>query len=105
MDSHLEKCSATQNPVFSGLSSDIQNDLINCIASVIRDKIKSQINKSHFVSAMIDETPDVSHREQMTVILRYLADSGVEERFLGFFDVSGGRSADVLSTMLLNILE
>lgn len=54
---------------------------------------------------MIDEKPDVSHREQLTVILRYLSQCGVEERFLGFFDVSGSRGADVLATMLVNILQ
>lgn len=32
MDTHLEMCSTSTNPIFSGLSSEIQNDLIHCIA-------------------------------------------------------------------------
>ncbi|GBP15479.1 hypothetical protein EVAR_9262_1 [Eumeta japonica] len=71
------------NSVFSGLSSDIQNDLIKSIAQVIRDEIKSEINFAKFVSVIADETPDISHREQMSVIFRYLTKTGIEERFVG----------------------
>ncbi|GBP08542.1 hypothetical protein EVAR_77212_1 [Eumeta japonica] len=66
------------NSVFSGLSSDIQNDLIKSIAQVIRDEIKSEINFAKFVSVIADETPDISHREQMSVIFRYLTKTGIE---------------------------
>ncbi|GBP66962.1 hypothetical protein EVAR_49937_1 [Eumeta japonica] len=79
------------NSVFSGLSSDIQNNLIKSIAQVIRD------NFAKFVSVIADETPDISHREQMSVIFRYLTKTGIEERFVGFFDVTLERGADQLS--------
>ncbi|GBP81883.1 Zinc finger MYM-type protein 1 [Eumeta japonica] len=85
------------NSVFSGLSSDIQNDLIKSIAQVIRDEIKSEINFAKFVSVIADETPDISHREQMSVIFRYLTKTGIEERFHGFWS---GRSAGDLLTLL-----
>ncbi|GBP49734.1 hypothetical protein EVAR_33489_1 [Eumeta japonica] len=74
--------SSFKNSVFSGLSSDIQNDLIKSIAQVIRDEIKSEINFAKFVSVIADETPDISHREQMSVIFRYLTKTGIEERFV-----------------------
>ncbi|GBP42938.1 Zinc finger MYM-type protein 1 [Eumeta japonica] len=77
----------------SGLSSDIQNDLIKSIAQVIRDEIKSEINFCE-MSVIADETPDISHREQMSVIFRYLTKTGIEERFVGFFDVTLERGAD-----------
>ncbi|GBP55041.1 Zinc finger MYM-type protein 1 [Eumeta japonica] len=79
LDMHLEQCFSTRNSVFSGLSSDIQNDLIKSIAQVIRDEIKSEINFAKFVSVIADETPDISHREQMSVIFRYLTKTGIEE--------------------------
>ncbi|GBP62819.1 hypothetical protein EVAR_50649_1 [Eumeta japonica] len=69
---------SNSNSVFSGLSSDIQNDLIKSIAQVIRDEIKSEINFAKFVSVIADETPDISHREQMSVIFRYLTKTGIE---------------------------
>ena len=105
MDTHLEQCSSIQNPIFSGLSSDIQNDLIHSIATVLKLEIKVQVSKARFVSIMIDETPDVSHREQLSAVLRYLSEEGIEERFLGFFDVSGCRNADQLTKHILDILD
>lgn len=105
IDSHLEQCSSAQNPIFSGLSNDIQNDLIHSIAAVIKSEIKVEISETPFVSIMIDETPDVSHREQLSAVLRYLSEDGIEERFLGFFDVSECRNADELSKHIFNILD
>ncbi|GBP05892.1 hypothetical protein EVAR_87044_1 [Eumeta japonica] len=72
----------TQLTLCSLVSSDIQNDLIKSIAQVIRDEIKSEINFMKFVSVIADETPDISHREQMSVIFRYLTKTGIEERFV-----------------------
>ncbi|GBP64379.1 Zinc finger MYM-type protein 1 [Eumeta japonica] len=94
-----------ENSVFSGLSSDIQNDLIKSIAQVIRDEIKSEINFAKFVSVIADETPDISHREQMSVIFRYLTKTGIEERFVGFFDVTLERGADQLSQSILEVID
>ncbi|GBP60233.1 Zinc finger MYM-type protein 1 [Eumeta japonica] len=102
---HLEQCSSTQNSVFSGLSSDIQNDLIKSIAQVIRDEIKSEINFAKFVSVIAEETPDISHREQMSVIFRYLTKTEIEKRFVGFFDVTLERGADQLSQSILEIID
>ncbi|GBP84162.1 hypothetical protein EVAR_36679_1 [Eumeta japonica] len=68
----------TQLTLCSLVSSDIQNDLIKSIAQVIRDEIKSEINFAKFVSVIADETPDISHREQMSVIFRYLTKTGIE---------------------------
>ncbi|GBP37640.1 Zinc finger MYM-type protein 1 [Eumeta japonica] len=93
------------NSVFSGLSSDIQNDLIKFIAQVIRDKIKSEISFAKFVSVIADETPDISHREQMSVIFRYLTKTGIEERFVGFFDVTLECGADQLSQSILEVID
>ena len=45
LKNHLENSS-----VFSGLSSHIQNDLIQCITSVINQEIKDEIKSAEFVS-------------------------------------------------------
>jgi hypothetical protein len=90
---------------FSGLSGEIQNDLISSISSVIISEIKAEIAEASFVSIMIDETPDISRREQLTTILRYVSNNSVEERFLGYVDVSSERTAIVLSSHVFSILE
>ncbi|XP_039292929.1 zinc finger MYM-type protein 1-like [Nilaparvata lugens] len=46
---------------------------------------------------MLDETSDVRKKSQLSTILRFVRENGcVEERFIGFTDVSADRSADGL---------
>jgi hypothetical protein len=89
------------NSVFKGTSSDIQNDLISCITSVLKTKISNELQKANFISIQADETTDVSCKSQMSIIFRYLVDNKIEERFIGFFDVSKDKSAFGLSEILL----
>lgn len=52
------------------LSNRIQNDLISSIHSVMIKKIKSDFENS-FIPLMADETSDVGHCEQLSVVERY----------------------------------
>lgn len=80
--------------VFKGTSAVIQNDLIDALASVISDHIKSDINKATFVGIMLDETTDVTNRSQLSTVVRYVDDGGnCQERFLHFTDASSDRTA------------
>ena len=49
--------------VFTGYSSEIQNDLIECIDSVIQDKIDKEFENCRFLRIQVDETTDVSTKE------------------------------------------
>jgi len=55
-------------------SNRIQNDLITSIHTVVLQKIISNINSS-FISIMADETSDVGHHEQMSIVVRYFDDN------------------------------
>ncbi len=49
----------------------------------------------------MDETTDISCRAQLSVIVRYVDSAGkIQERFIGFFDVSGGRDAQSVFDVL-----
>lgn len=80
--------------VFSGMSHTIQNDLISALAATISDQIRDEIQDAPFFGWQVDETTDISCRAQLSVIVRYVDSAGkIQERFIGFFDVSGGRDA------------
>ncbi|KAK9976933.1 hypothetical protein ABG768_018754, partial [Culter alburnus] len=80
--------------VFSGTSNRIQNDLIHCIASVVSDTIKTDIDAAPFFSWQVDETTDVSNQAQLSISVRYVDRNAlIQERFIGFFYVSAGCDA------------
>ncbi|KAM7470081.1 hypothetical protein LguiA_008264 [Lonicera macranthoides] len=68
-------------------SPDIQKDLINAAASVTIKAIMREIGDELF-TILVDESHDISFKEQMVVILRYVDKSGcVVERFVGMVQV------------------
>ena len=77
--------------VFTGVYSEIQNDLIECIDSVIQDQVDKEIENCRFLSIQVDETTDVSTKEQLSIIIRWDREGEIVERFLKLFDVSSDR--------------
>lgn len=102
-DTILEKHIQQDGPSY--LSSKIQNDIIHSIADVLKEQIEFEIRNCSFVSIILDETPDVSRREQLCVILRYFYDNDIHDRFLGFIDVSTDRTAEKLTEIILEFIE
>lgn len=92
--------------VFSGLSNDIQNDIISSVANVILDEIKKEYEGADYMALMLDETTDISNKSQLSIMFRYVTKSGfVVERFIEFIDISVGRSAQDLFNFIVPFLE
>ncbi|KAL4119602.1 hypothetical protein QTP88_012401 [Uroleucon formosanum] len=66
LQDHLQE--APKNALYT--SNRIQNDLITSIKNVILRNIKNNIQNS-FISIMADETTDVGHFEQLSIVFRY----------------------------------
>lgn len=86
----------TNSTMFNGTSADIQNDLIHCVAHVIRDKILEEIKTTSYVAIMLDETSDIQSVSQLSTVFRYVNKNQIVERFIGFTDVSAERTASTL---------
>ena len=54
------------------MSNNIQNELIKLVAEKIQDTNMKALHHAKYFSIILDCTPDISHKEQMTVILRYV---------------------------------
>ena len=99
----LLKTHLATSTIFTGLSGNIQNDLIQSISNVLFKKIKDEIRDTPFVAIIMDETTDVVSKSQLSTVLRYVNDIEVFERFLGF-TVSEDRSAKALFEHAFNFI-
>ncbi|KAJ4444532.1 hypothetical protein ANN_06327 [Periplaneta americana] len=89
---HLES-----STVFRGTSPAIHNDLIFAISGVMIKNIKSEIEEAPFAAIVVDETSDCSNQSQLSIVLRYVdSTANVQERFIGFTNVSSGKTAAAL---------
>ena len=72
----------------SYLSSVICEEFIGILASRVTMQTMSEIKDAKYYGISIDSTPDISHMDQLTVIIRYVHKSGnVVERFLKFIPI------------------
>ena len=89
---------------FTGVSADTQDELINCLDAVIEDQIMQELNDCTFLSVQVDETTDVSTKEQLSIIVWLDSGSDIVERFLKFVDASTDRTAATLTGVIKGIL-
>ncbi|XP_040275768.1 zinc finger MYM-type protein 1-like [Bufo bufo] len=92
------------NMSVSYLSPQTQNEFISVLANHVKAKIVTDIKSAKYFGIMFDSTPDVSHTDQMSEVIRYVHITNrkveVKEVFLGFFPLKGKKAADLSSDIL-----
>lgn len=66
----------------------IVDDLVNVITGLVQLKIKKDIQFSTYISLILNEHTSVATKPQISTFIRYVKDSKVHERFIGFFNVT-----------------
>ncbi|XP_076348019.1 zinc finger MYM-type protein 1-like, partial [Tachypleus tridentatus] len=82
---------------------DIQNELLDIIAGMIRKNISKEIMKAEHFALMVDETKDVSKQEQLSIMVRYHHQQSLHEEFLDFTGAEG-LDADSLLKKIMETL-
>jgi len=93
MENHLAKIQNTEKDTVHYLGKNIQNEIISLISKKCVNAIVQRVSNAKYFSIILDCTPDISHTEQMTVIIRFVHKNEsnqitVEEHFLGFVEIN-----------------
>ena len=84
------------------LSKDIQKKFIDLVAKEVEKVLLAQLKWAKYCSIILDCTPGISYREQLTVILPFVQcddESGAKDAFLAYLRVN-----DSTGKGLLNVL-
>ena len=91
------------------LSPESQNEFISLCAARVRRCILDERELAKYYSIMVDATPDSSHIEQTTFILRFLTKANdsyvINERFLAFVDCCQKTGIDIANLILETLKE
>lgn len=96
---HLEKAQTGRGRV-SYLSPATQNELIFLMAAKVRSEMIKKIKASKYYCILCDSTPDTSHVDQHSVVIRHVVETStpdghvkaeIKETFLGFANFDGIR--------------
>ncbi|KAL7887790.1 hypothetical protein AOLI_G00055110 [Acnodon oligacanthus] len=96
-EEHLKTTTA-----FKGTSN---SELLDCMQSVIRERIVEEVNPARFVAIQADETTDVSTQTQLVLVFQYTdGKRAVQEPFFVFIPVLGAMSNLIASVERLSSL-
>ncbi|KAL4132755.1 hypothetical protein QTP88_009856 [Uroleucon formosanum] len=82
LESHINTTSSRS----TFISKTTQNDLIDCIGEEIQSQIINNVRMAGMFAIIFYETTDISHVEQLSLVLRYVLDNKVHEDFITFVD-------------------
>ena len=102
---HMETCSKNA----SYISKTTQNELLVCIKEYIQDVIISEIGSQKIgpkFGIQADEVTDISNREQLGLVLRYLKDGKPIERLIEYIEcesITGEALCEDIKNTLLKL--
>ena len=104
LQEHLKNYAQKGTGTTSYLSHSICDEFIALLAQEVTAKIIEELKEHIFFSISLDSTPDMSHVDQLTMIVRYVLSSGPVERFVKFLTMEG-HSADQMYQSLRSFFD
>jgi hypothetical protein len=86
------------------LPHHICDEFVNLIEDKVKNRIIEEIKEATYYWIIVDSTPDISHNDQRSLIIRYVSNNGsIYERFLGFLPIEH-HDAEYLENAILKTL-
>ncbi|XP_065903857.1 zinc finger MYM-type protein 1-like [Dysidea avara] len=83
-------------------SHQIQDEVLGIMAEHVITKISSSIHDAPFISIMSDETTDITNKEQLTIVIRWVTDDfEVHEEFVGLYVVPSIDSNTIFAKIII----
>lgn len=104
VNEHVRRIQTKKNKVHY-LSKEIKNEIISLVGDKIIHEIVQRVKKAKYYSVIIDCTPDISHTEQLSIVLRVVkcepsVGMSISEHFIGFVDVQDTTGKVLYETLL-----
>jgi hypothetical protein len=90
-------------------SKDIIMEQVQVLAELTRSKLLDDIRSAKFFALLADGTTDISHHDQLAIVIRYVDVSGkmskIRESFLGYVRVTDATAAGHLDVLWKTVFE
>lgn len=105
LSEHIARYGNSGSGLTTYLSSTVCEELITVMGESVSSKIVEQVKLSKYYSLIIDSSPDITHTDQLSFILRYMNEKcSAEERFLCFI-ANPGHTGENLAYAVFKMLE
>lgn len=105
LNAHIKRHGNKRCGTTSYLSSKICDEIIDLMAEKVISTIVTEIKQAKYFSISVDSTPDISHVDQLSFIIRYVSKEGCPvERFIRFILNSSHKAKD-MATIVLETLK
>lgn len=102
---HIKRYGNKGSGTTSYLSSKVCDEIIDIMAKKVISTIVTEIRQAKYFSISIDSTPDISHVDQLSFIVRYVSKEGCPiERFIRFIPNCSHKAKD-MATIVLQTLK
>ncbi|XP_054082569.1 zinc finger MYM-type protein 1-like [Zeugodacus cucurbitae] len=102
--SHIERFGNQGSGSTSYLSKTVCDEFILLMGHKVSKQIGDEIRRAKYFSLIIDSTPDIAHVDQLTLVIRYVLESGEPcERFVKFLPSVGHKAEEMFSVIILEL--
>jgi hypothetical protein len=84
------------------MSHTVMEEVISILASEVKANILSSILNAKYYSIIADSTPDISHIDQLTLVVRYIENAKPVERYVGFVPIKSNKSESLTENSFIS---